>query len=338
MTTQLAPFAPLEFCQMMCPYLPSELTPRANIDRILKFVELLPASIWSRYLIFECSLSKRSMDLSFHLDISTEEKKSLLADCFQYDSLSAPLKKNASWKQFCELIKKFETEQLFFKRSGITALELEFDIGSCEDWPPSPNIFFLQLAARDVVHTGLDFFSDKLAAAQVATILNIAQMYDLDLTTTGFMTARRSEWIKLAFRSPHLPNALEPFLQKISYGYPVSSLVQLIKKIRPFVGDIDLQIDVTDAIHAKISIVCYPSSPYLAYKWAPFLEILVQEKLITEKQASSLLCWPGGTAYFIDGQEHPFIRHFYFKIVYEPGMPIDIKAYPCVFHYDTPLR
>lgn len=338
MTTQLAPFAPLEFCQMMCPYLPSDLTPRANIDRVLKFVELLPTSIWSRYLIFECSLSKSSLDLSFHLDISTDEKKSLLADCFQYDSLSTTLKKDASWKRFCVLIEKFVAEQSFFEKSGVTALGLEFDVGSSDDWPPAPNIFFLHLDSRDVVRTGLDFFSDKLAVEQVAAILTHAEMYDLKLTTTGFMTARRSERVKLAFRAPHLPDVLELFLQKISYSYPVSSLVQLIKKIRPLVGDIDLQIDVTDAIHAKIGIECNPPSSSLAHKWAPFLEVLVQEKLITEKQASSLLCWPGGTAYFIDGEEHPFIRYFYFKIVYEPGKPIDIKAYPCVFHYDKDCK
>lgn len=317
---------PFKVCEALAPYLPMAAHTQQSIERLLRFSQLLPSKIFSKYFLIEHILDSNIFDLLFcHPNI----QKTALNEGVQIDSLPLVLQQEPGWKRLCQVIETIRSDT-FQQNSNQPALWLEFDVGSSRVWPPSPNIGF---ANKKTMGKG-DLFSilhamrSTDAHEMIDQVVTQAKISGLDIVHTGIMMARASEWVKLGFGSQELPELLEHFFRNIPYHHSVVPLIPLIKKIQPHLTDLDLQLDINKTIRGKIGIECYSAYTSTGYQWIPFLEILVREKLLSKDQTTALLSSIGDSSFTHHNENVRCVRRISnFKIVYEPNQPIQIKAY-----------
>jgi hypothetical protein len=324
------PFSPDELITKVTPHLPSILVPQKQVKKIRRFAKLLPKELILERFGFETVLNSRSsqVDLGLVLDIPSLDLDSL-KEWFSLKSLSPTLRKNATWKQVSSLIERAVEEQVF-QKTGMNKLWLEFDVGSDKSWPPLPNICPTCFAKSDLENSlaSLEFLQGKKLSSSATQILRSARDHGLSIHVFGCMLARESEWIKMAF-GPLSLDCFEPFLRDISYTYPLERLRNLIRKILPVAECVQLQIDMMETLSPRIGIECIAKQgEYQFSTWEPLLDLLISEKLMSEKEKAAIFSWIGGTRYFLGETTQILFRHLsHIKVVYHPEKPLKAKLY-----------
>ncbi len=318
-------FSPAELFARIAPHIPDLLVPQNNLSRILEFGKLLPPSLSPAGFGFESVLSGSSYrtDLSLSLDLLRLDKNRL-KEWFKMDALPTLLRDNLAWHHLSFLIESGVDGQ-FFHNKILEQLWLEFDIGSDEAWPPSPNLFVTISINKmpQIVAASLGFMQNKKIISRIETLLDLASAHNLTGHHIGWMLGRAAEWIKMGFfkLSPH---NCEPFLRSISYPYPIEPVVKLINQISPAVEYMMIQIDINaGSIGPKIGIECF-NLPNIH----GLLERFVVEGFITSEEQAALISWLGRKRYTINGEQHMFHRIInHLKIVYHPEQSLQTKAY-----------
>lgn len=311
-------FSAFDICSQVAAHLPLAENAEESINRILRFVQLIPSAIFSEHFILEYAPNINQFDISFcHANIQTTP------------FLPAILKQESTWKWAGEMMENI-CSTAFQQNHGDPIFWFEFDISSSHEWPPLPNAGFTNKKA--IQHADLfamiDLMGNDAIHKTVEGLLHHSTNFNLDIVHITFMKARAEDWVKLGFASKQLPDILECFLQKIGYVHSVAPLLPLIKMLEPFLKDIDLQIDIQESVRGKIGIECYAPHTDLGYHWIPVLDILADNLIISHIHKTALLSWIGETKHSNADQVLSCMRRIgYLKIVYEPGKPLSCKAY-----------
>jgi hypothetical protein len=181
---------------------------------------------------------------------------------------------------------------------------------------------------------------------QIARCLNLlppgARMFQV-----GLMLSRASSLTRLCVRGVSPKQILE-YLQVLDYDASSGQLHALLELLSPMVERIDLDMDVGDRVLPKIGLECYlPANTSAVHQ---FLNHLVSCGLSTPAKAEALESW-GGVAHersnpeiwprdllalsgFLGGRAHSAFARWlhHVKIVHQPGLPLQAKAYLAVQH------
>jgi hypothetical protein len=181
---------------------------------------------------------------------------------------------------------------------------------------------------------------------QIARCLNLlppgARMFQV-----GLMLSRASSITRLCVRGVSKAQILV-YLEALDYDTSGGQLHALLEVLSPLVERIDLDLDVGDRVLPKIGLECYlPADTSAMHQ---FLRHLVSSGLSTPAKAEALELW-GGMAHerlapkiwprdllmlssFLGGRVHSAFARWlhHVKIVYQPGLPLQAKAYLAVQH------
>jgi hypothetical protein len=181
---------------------------------------------------------------------------------------------------------------------------------------------------------------------QIARCLNLlppgARMFQV-----GLMLSRASSLTRLCVRGVSPTQILE-YLQALDYDTSSGQLHALLELLSPMVERIDLDMDVSDRILPKIGLECYlPGDTFAIHQ---FLNHLVSCGLSTPAKAEALEAWRGvahersnpeiwprdllALSSLLGGRAHSVFARWlhHVKIVYQPGLPLQAKAYLAVQH------
>lgn len=327
-------FSPLELYERVIPYLSSDLVSGDSVARILKFVALLPETLPLKHFGFECPLNRKNSQNQTDIAMDLNLEGDLLKDSVQLDSLPISLQEDELWRHFSLLTTRFLHEK-HFRKHEIQSYWLEFDLESDLRWPPAPNWQFdySHKAGGNEILSSLDFLQNNRLANRIAKINACAQAFNLRLRVIAFMPGRDPEWTKIIVQYPKrekkFSEIFDAFLEQVSYPYPRVELIRMIERVEKLSEHLCLQIDMREKIEPRIGIECLFSWRTPIDKWAPLLEFLISQGLMTQKERVAIDSWRGGTAYMFNGQRHRLIRATnHIKISYHPGSFFQAKAYP----------
>jgi hypothetical protein len=163
----------------------------------------------------------------------------------------------------------------------------------------------------------------------------------------GLMLSRASSTTRICVRGVSKKQILE-YLQVLDYDTSSGQLQALLELLGPMVERIDLDLDVSDRVLPKIGLECYlPTDTSAIHE---FLNHLVSCGLSTPAKAEALESWRGmaherltpeiwprdllALSSFLGGRVHSAFARWlhHVKIVYQPGLPLQAKAYLAVQH------
>ena len=140
---------------------------------------------------------------------------------------------------------------------------------------------------------------------------------------------------------------LLPFLQRVGWRGDEDHARAVLAPLRRMVDTVALNVDVSAAVHDKLGFECYfhkNRQPAREPRWKAFLDFLVREDLCTTRKRDARLAYPGhveedGAASWPEALSRvsallgpryvsAFARTLHHvKVVYEPGRPLEAKAY-----------
>jgi hypothetical protein len=187
---------------------------------------------------------------------------------------------------------------------------------------------------------------DSALRGQIARCLNLlppgARIFQV-----GLMLARASRVTRLCVRGVSRTQIIE-YLRALDYDTSSGQLDELLDLLGPLVERIDLDLDVADRVLPKIGLEGYQATDAPAIN--KLLNHLVSCGLSTPAKAEALELWRGmaherltpeiwprdllALSGFLEGRVHSAFARWlhHVKIVYQPGLPPQAKAYLAVHH------
>ena len=187
---------------------------------------------------------------------------------------------------------------------------------------------------------------DPASQRQIARCLNFLP-FGARIFQVGLMLARASLITRLCVRGVSTTQIIE-YLRALDYDTSDGQLRGLVNVLAPLVERIDLDMDVADRVLPKIGLECYFAADVAAIR--QFLNHLVSCGLSTRAKAEALELWRGMAherlspeiwprdlltlSGFLGGRVHSVFARWlhHVKIVYQPGLPLEAKAYLAVHH------
>lgn len=143
---------------------------------------------------------------------------------------------------------------------------------------------------------------------------------------------------------------LEIFLKRIDYQNDISQLKEVLLRSPSCVQACSLLFDIGETINPRFGIEFYAlDTSYKEKKKSTriFLDFLESENLTNRAKNNAILSWIGGSreeSYSLYGENpfsysyHDFIRGVnHIKLVYQPGLPLEAKAYLSVLSHSHPI-
>jgi hypothetical protein len=168
------------------------------------------------------------------------------------------------------------------------------------------------------------------------------------LFQVGTMLSRPGEFIRICITNITQEEIIH-FLEEMNWPGSTGELYEILNNLSKFSDLIVLALDLGEIILPKVGIeISFLENKILKGepKWKRFLNYLTDEKLSTQKKSEALLAYPGyipetpdiafwpinlqeasifwGKGIFINKLDH-------FKIVYQHGFPLEVKAYLAVY-------
>lgn len=329
-------------CEKTFSILSRELIGENYIEKLKSFVGLLPQDLnFSRFCL-ECPLKEGENwgDISFSIDLLTR------SPILELSNLPNAWQKCPIWNQLCLFSKAcLETNLLSDQMQGIDHwIWAEFDVGSSPLSSHIPSIFLKTTKVRkenltQVVSHCQPFFGISDASLAVLQKCNEALIGDLKIGFVAFMLPRAGKPLRVCIFSQRLdPSTTVQYLSSIGIlDYP-SSLINVIKKMRPYADSMGLILDITDnQLSSKIGLeFFFPQQSQMKREeiWRSYFEILSEECSIDMNKLPLSLDWHGHDLEFIGNSIHP---PYYFlirqrdinnmKLVFNPGKEIQAKIY-----------
>jgi hypothetical protein len=336
-----------------------------SLSNIRQIAALLPGAI-TDFFGFECELGVSDPTADFLVCCSASQgAPNVLSGQIPDRDLPALLVDHPVWQR----VRSFSTEWSNPESAvadRIHNIWLEFDVDGVPAPIPVPSVFIgpanLQSANPPVDKSQM---TDRCAwltdsalplllggelhpalRSQIARCLNLlppgACMFQV-----GLMLSRASSVTRLCVRGVSKKQILE-YLQVLDYDTSSGQLHALLELLSPMVERIDLDMDVGDRVLPKIGLECYfPGDRSAVHQ---FLNHLVSCGLSTPAKADALESWPGvvhersnpeiwprdllALSGFLGGRAHSAFARWlhHVKIVYQPGLPLQAKAYLAVQH------
>jgi hypothetical protein len=302
--------------KVLAPYVPTDLVATAAWSNIYTLAQILPPV---SYALLESRLgtSTSRVDLSVFLSKPTI-------------NLPEPILINPVWKRFQDL-----GEELSDTNSSlheiVSDLWLEFDVDEQSLKVPIPciGLGLNQKTAcnfQSLLETAIKLLEHPITSDFVFNLQLCLDALPAEarIICMGVMLSRQSDAVRMIV-SGIRPDELSVYLAQIGWTGSVNELDEVIFSLSSFVDNIVLSFDVGDTIFPRIGLECYLLEPQNKEpRWHLFLEHLVKTELCTPAKRNALLGWleSDPKALSIFGRLTTLI-----KIVYQPGIPLEAKAY-----------
>jgi hypothetical protein len=349
----------------VAPRISSRLISTDSLSNIRQLAALLPGAI-TDFFGFECRLGVNEPIADFLICCRAGQgSPKILGGQTPDRNLPALLVNHPVWQRIRSFSKEWsDPESAIVDR--IHNIWLEFDVDGETASVPVPSVFIgpenLQSSHPEADKSQMPdrctwltdsalplLLGDELQPAvrsQIARCLNHLPP-GASIFQVGLMLSRASSITRLCVRGVPSKQILE-YLQALGYDTCNRELNSLLEQLDPLVERIDLDMDVGDRILPKIGLECYLSADTSAIH--QFLRHLVSRGLSTPAKAEALESWRGmaherlnsdvwprdllALSGFLGGRAHSVFARWlhHVKIVYQPGLPLQAKAYLAVQH------
>ncbi len=350
-----------ESLDLVLPAVSADLASPGHVARIRAVGAALPASLASG-VVLECHLGGPAARTDLEVRVrASEVGRQVLADLSASPAAGSPFDQ-PSWIGIGSLAAAWADPASELHRR-IDNVWLEFDIDPDADRLPAPSVFF---APYNGIQAGNEHDWVGDGALRLITGGPIAPATEQTLDTAldalpaganvfqlGVMLARRSAAVRCCIAK--LPADATPgYLSAVGWPGRIGDLEALIARLSPYVDEVALDLDVADGIAGRVGLECYLSDfrqPGQDPRWAAFLTELVRLGLCRPERRDAVLgfpgsvargdrtaVWPehlGAAAALLGGRARSaFARVLHHvKIVFEPGRPLEAKAYLAALHH-----
>ena len=326
-----------DYLKIVTPHLHPDLVAPEALSYIQSLAQILPPSSVAG---FECRLGANQSRVDFQTSLPLEQN-------FPKQFLTHPI-----WRSLQEFYQEWALPTSLLHQV-VEGIGLEFDINGCLNSVPIPCIFLLlnSIAASDsdkFIET-----ASSLLKRQISTQLESNLQLCADslppgafFSHFGAMLSRSSDEAIRVVVKGLTPEQLGDYLTKIGWTDPTNTFSALIPTLSRFVNDGLLSFDVGKRIYPRIAWEGFSKKmPQEQPQWQPFLHYLVEQELCTPNKRDALLVW-NGYSYpsstpglwpeniswvdrLLGSRAISLFRRWinHIKVVYQPGHPLQAKAY-----------
>ncbi|WP_242051170.1 hypothetical protein [Nostoc spongiaeforme] len=217
-----------------------------------------------------------------------------------------------------------------FLNQRLMEIGLEFDVDGRISDIPNPGIFLVLNLDVNWNHQLLLEMAKRLLGEQKITpqiSKNIQICFDTlpegaKIICVAAMLSRWSDILRLNVNGL-LHHQISHYLVDIGWTGDVDELDEVIKNISPFIDNIVLSYDMGDRVLPRIGLECYLLGlPQHNKRWYSFYNYLISQGLCSSDKSKAVLAWPE-----FSKQDKSANYTLCTKIVYQPGLPLEAKAY-----------
>jgi hypothetical protein len=336
------------------PYLPAALVSASALAHILDIARDLPPATNQ---ILECRLAPTAAGVDFVPRFAPfHGGAEFLAGSHAVIGFPNRFLTNHVWRRTRDFCRDWREPDSVFN-GPVEDIWLEFDINGPAPAVPNPCIFVL-LRTED--HPG------RLSHAKLATVVQkqhrliqaIIDFYLADTFTArrrqnltrcfaaipplggqapgiGLMFSRTVEAVRFSVADMPMSRIVD-YLTGVGWDGPSDVLRNVVADVSRFVDKIMVAFDVGDTIFPRIGLECYllERNPRKESRWNLLLGHLVELGLCAPAKRDALLAWYGG---HFHGPVQPaagprcqsvLVRHVsHVKLLFQPGQPLEAKAY-----------
>ena len=350
---------------------PALISPAAFSD-IGSVVRLLPTTLAYNTFGFECRLGEQSPRADFLVLVRASNGQDSLAGLHPTSSLPERLMADQIWQRVQDFGLRWAEPASPLHRA-VDNIWLEFDVDGPTADVPVPSVFFGLLwngadasggeARVREVEAGL------ATTAYALRLLSGGELPPRGLKTlagcfhallphehvfqVGLMMSRGAEAVRLCIQIGTLERAIE-YLGEVGWPGSGPDLRDVLGPVAEIVDYVCLDIDAGEAVHPKVGLECYFEGniqPSREPRWGLLLDLLVANGLCTPEKREALLEYPGyaderratvpwpeaprRASRLLGGRSlSTFVRSLHHvKISYQPGEPLEAKAYLAANHY-----
>ncbi len=330
-----------DYLKIVASHLHSNLVSPEALSYIKPLAQILPASSLAG---FECRLGANQSGVDFQVRLPCLDKN--LPESF----LTAP-----AWKFLQDFYENWASPNSSLNKE-IENVGLEFDVNEQLPQVPIPCIF-LQFNEETVIDAEGLTRMVRLLNHQVSPLLesNLRLCADslpvgATISHLGAMLSRSAKAVRVNVKRIS-SEQLSDYLMQVGWSDPTNTFSTLTSTLSEFADSILLSFDVGDTILPRIGLECFLNNqPYYEPRWQLLLDYLIEEKLCTLAKKDSLLSWPGfsqkssvpdlwpsnisfGDRLLGSRAVSIFSRWLsHIKVVYQPGNPLQAKAYLAFAH------
>ncbi|AFY46629.1 hypothetical protein Nos7524_0723 [Nostoc sp. PCC 7524] len=336
-----------DYLRLVIPYLADVLVSPQQLTSIQQVAQLLPPLSPT---LLECRLAADQPQVD--LSVGIQPMKIAIAESL----LSYPF-----WQEIRQFCQEWTTVNSL-PQEAVEDIWLEFDLDGETDGL-TVGCWFFSLRGevfKDKSSEALSKFFQLISWLQNCPIEQQRQALVLQcvnalpdgvgISQIGAMRSRSGEPLRINV-SGLSAQMIPAYLAQIQ-GEPVKAdLAEMITLIQPLSDRIVLCFDIAEQIGSRIGLECYlDQQPKKEPRWTEFLNLLVAMECCTPQKRDALLKWPG----LIQKKDHPelwpvnlqdldswisqgsisvfwrTINHL--KLVYQPGRPLEVKAYIAFGH------
>ncbi|MUG95828.1 hypothetical protein F7734_27105 [Scytonema sp. UIC 10036] len=329
--------------KVVAPHLHSDLVSPEALSQLQALAQILPPL--SMTAGFECRLGCERSQVDF---------------CVKLPCLPANLPDKFLQHPVWQAIQAFCQEWIeptSFLHQQVNNIWLEFDVVGQIPEVPIPSIFLALNEENNsdiprLIETVLKIFNLPSFNAQLNSNLQLcidSLPTGASIRQLGFMLSRSVDGMRVVVGGLS-PQHFSDYLEKIGWSAQSEQrniFQSLVSTVSEFVDSIRiLNLDVGEIIYPKVGWECYlEKQPQQEPRWQLFLNHLVDMGLCTPEKKNALLIWPGWSQKASQPELWPqnlswsdiflssratsifgrVVNHI--KIVYQPGYPLEAKAY-----------
>lgn len=347
------------------PHIPCDLISPHEVSNISRIASLLPGNL-TNFFGFECPLGVDEPRADFLVCCrASHGAREVLCGLVGGREFPSVFQSSSVWRQIYGFSSEWASplSPLF---DEVHNLWLEFDVDGMPRTAPIPSVFIgadhlhplPEPVPSDIMppHCAwlTDFALPKLLGAEIeaTTRCQIARTLNLlpsgaRIFQVGLMLARDSRATRLCIRGM-AAGQIGDYLHSLGWDGSSQELQALLTLLEPLTERIDLDLDVSDRVMPKIGLECYFGPDLRIIQ--RFLNQIVSSGLSTSSKAKAIELWPGlaherlspsiwprellETSSLLGGRLHSLFARWlhHVKIVYQPGVPLQAKAYLAVQH------
>jgi hypothetical protein len=332
--------------QVLIPNLSPTLVSETSANKLIDMARTLPPIVNG---MIECRLGKENLeaDLSQHILIDNKEPDILMRHIINSGLSDIPI-----WLRVHEFCLQWQ-EQSSLIHGVVDGIGFEMDADACCRQPRLPS-FFLRLKKEgpsaeekhSALEEGLQILLGRLGPFPWQDVLHRCFTFSkARLIYIGVMLARNTDALRVEF-IPQSTESIIPLLKYIGWSWDESNLKALIDQLKRMGAYINLlHVDIASTALPKIGLSCLCGvGPDRKPDWSSLLDHLVEAGLCLPNKRDGVLDWDGFADPTSSNVPWPdniiaqsllkpnhlsiFERDIsHIKVVYQPGMPLETKAY-----------
>ena len=326
-----------DYLKIVTPHLHPDLVAPEALSYIQPLAQILPPSSMAG---FECRLGANQSRVDFQTYLPLEQ------------NLPEQFLTHPTWQSLQEFYQEWALPTSVLHQV-VEGIGLEFDIDGCLNGVPIPCIF---LALKPIAAGDSDKLIETVSSLlkrQISTQLETNLQLCADslppgafFSHFGAMLSRSSEEAIRVVVKGLTSEQLVDYLTKIGWIDPTNTFSALVPALSEFVDVILLSFDVGKKVYPRIAWEGFLKKlPQEQPQWQLFLDYLVAQELCTPSKRDALLAWNGFSQPSSAPELWPrniswgdrllgsraislfyrWINHI--KVVYQPGNPLQAKAY-----------